>query len=397
MNILQVISTLNPAAGGPVETAIQQSEVLTEMGHRVHTVSLDAPGSWVDVRLLNKAVSFMGPAIFSYGFSRRLGTWLRANAASYDIIIIHGLWQYHGYCVRKIATDLGVPYVVFLHGMLDPWFKGRYPLKHLKKWLYWPWGEYRVLRDARFALSITADELTLSRHSFWLYKVREVVVGLGIRSRSLTPLTTGDVFLDRYPQLRGKRILLYLSRIHPKKGCDLLIRSFATVARSDDRLHLVIAGPDETGWSRRLVDDSRAFGIVDRITYTGMIRDELKWGAYDAADVFVLPSHQENFGVVVAEALASGLPVLTTYKVNVWREIESSKAGLIDSDTQAGINRLLTRWLALSTKDAHRMRECATACFATHFEIHRTSERLLGVLQEAIEKPHSDYTYSRGI
>lgn len=225
--------------------------------------------------------------------------------------------------------------------MLDPWFGKRYPLKHLKKWLYWPWGEYRVLKGARFVLFTTSEELRPARKSFWLYKVRERLVGYGIGRRDTPAAEARETFLTAFAHLRDTRNLLFLSRLHPKKGCDMPIDAFGRVAQADPRLHLVLAGPDGVGWQARLARQAQQLGIADRVTFTGMLKDSMKWGAYDVAEAFVLPSHQENFGIVVAEALASGVPVLTTDKVNIWREIAEAQAGIVHDDTQGGTDRLL--------------------------------------------------------
>lgn len=127
-----------------------------------------------------------------------------------------------------------------------------------------------------------------------------------------------QIFLDHFPQLDNKRLLLFLSRIHVKKGCDLLIEAFAEVA-SDDSLHLVIAGPDQIGWQADLQKQAKQLGIEQKITWTGMLSGDLKWGAFHATEAFLLPSHQENFGFVVAEALACEVPVLISNKVNIWQ------------------------------------------------------------------------------
>ena len=160
----------------------------------MQTLCLDAPGALVDERLRSSAVYQLGPSYLGYGFAPRLEPWLREHGANYDVIIIHGMWMYHGYCVAKVARQLGLRYVMFLHGMLDPWFARRYPLKHLKKWLYWPWAEYRVLRDARLVLFTTAEEQVLARQSFWLYKVRERLVGYGIKSPDAVPAQARALF-----------------------------------------------------------------------------------------------------------------------------------------------------------------------------------------------------------
>jgi glycosyltransferase involved in cell wall biosynthesis len=394
MNILQVIPTLNPSAGGPVEGLIQQGIEMVRHGHCVHTVCMDRPGASLDERLRSEAVYFLGPSYLGYGFAPRLEPWLREYGGNYDVIIIHGMWMYHGYCVAKVARQLGLRYVVFLHGMLDPWFARQYPRKHLKKWLYWPWAEYRTLRDARLVLFTTAEELALARQSFWLYKVRERLVGYGIRAPEVAPAQARGTFLSSFPQLEGKRNLLYLSRIHPKKGCDLLIEAFAKVAGIDPSLHLIMAGPGEAGWVAQLQELASERGIAERVTFTGMLKGAMKWGAYDVADAFVLPSHQENFGIVVAEALAWGVPVLTTYQVNIWREIKEAGAGIVHADTQTGADQLLADWLSLGAAEQEAMRVNAKVRFKKNFEIQTVTQNLLDALAQVADSEPVRHTFA---
>ena len=366
---------------------------MVKNGHSVQTVCLDAPGSPLDERLSSSAVYLLGPSYLVYGFSPRLEPWLREHGAKYDIIIIHGMWTYHSYCVAKVARQLGLRYVVFLHGMLDPWFARQYPRKHLKKWLYWPWAEYRTLRDAQLVLFTTAEEMALARQSFWLYKARERLVGYGIKAPDVVPAQARAAFLEIFPELEGKRNLLYLSRIHPKKGCDLLIPAFAKAAAADPALHLIMAGPGDAAWIIELKNLARQLNVENRVTFTGMLKGAVKWGAYDVADAFVLPSHQENFGIVVAEALAWGVPVLTTYQVNIWREIKEVGAGIIHPDTQAGADQLLSDWVALSPEDKSAMRVNAKACFAKNFEIETVTHNLLQALEDVLASNLKKHTF----
>ena len=183
--------------------------------------------------------------------------------------------------------------------------------------------------------------------------------------------------MAQYPALQGKRLLLFLSRIHAKKGCDLLIEAFGRVAASDPALHLVMAGPDQTGWQAALERRADALGVGDQITWAGMLKGDLKWGAFFAADAFVLPSHQENFGIAVVEALACGLPVLISDKVNIWREIQEDGAGLVAEDTASGAEDLLRRWSALTPSEKDAMREAARLCFERRFEIGKAVANLL--------------------
>jgi glycosyltransferase involved in cell wall biosynthesis len=268
--------------------------------------------------------------------------------------------------------------------MLDPWFKRTYPLKHLKKLAYWPWADYRVLRDAQAVLFTTEQERLLARQSFWLYQANEVVVGYGTSAPPGNAEQQREQFLSRFPQLRGQRILLFLSRIHPKKGVDLLIEAFASVAPTDPRLQLVIAGPDQVGWQAQLQQRPAALGIADRITWPGMLSGDLKWGAFRAAELFCLPSHQENFGIVVAEALACGLPVAIAEPVNISAEVAGAGAGLVQSDTLAGTTEALRQWLALDEFAREQMKVRAVQLFAERFDFASVARNLIPVLQSAL-------------
>jgi len=131
---------------------------------------------------------------------------------------------------------------------------------------------------------------------------------------------------------------------------------------------------------------SNALGIRDRITWPRMLRDAQKWSAIAASEVFVLPSHQENFGIVVAEALAAGIPVLTSNQVNIWREIEQDKAGFVDRDTLEGTSNLLSAWSRLGDSERAAMKINARRCFDQHFDLERNGMRFLEMLRSLTKK-----------
>jgi glycosyltransferase involved in cell wall biosynthesis len=317
----------------------QLGVTMMSTGHQVEIASLDPPrASFLDHSSL--PVHALGPTSSNYGFTAKLVPWLRANRAQYDAVVVNGLWQYHSFGAWRALRNSDTPYVLFTHGMLDPWFKRRYPLKHLKKWIYWPWAEYRVLRDARAVLFTCEEERRLARRSFWLYRCNEVVV----------------------------------------KGCDLLIKAFAKVLGQEPDWHLVFAGPDQMGWREELNCCASQLGLAQRVTWTGMLSGKMKWGALRAAEIFVLPSHQENFGVAVAEALAAGVPALISNKVNIWREVQGDGAGIVAEDDLEGTCHLLESWLNARELDKQRMRAQAQKCFEKRFEIGRAADSLVAVL-----------------
>lgn len=383
MKLLRLIRSLNPTGGGPVEGIRQITPHLAALGVRTSVASLDPPDApWLQHQPF-EAIG-LGPVSGGYGYHRGLPSCIQALAREHDAVIIHGIWQYHAFATWRALRGSNIPYFVFTHGMLDPWFKRTYPLKHLKKWAYWPWADYRVLRDAQAVLFTTEQERLLARQSFWLYRANERVVGYGTSAPPGDADPQREVFLQRFPHLRSERLLLFLSRIHPKKGVDLLIEAFAAVASSDPSLHLVIAGPDQLGWQAALQQRAAELGIAERITWAGMLSGDLKWGAFRCAELFCLPSHQENFGIVVAEALACGLPVAIAEPVNISAEVATASAGLVHVDNIAGTTAALRQWLALPTAEQAQMGKRGAQLFADSFDFASVACALMPVLESAI-------------
>jgi glycosyltransferase involved in cell wall biosynthesis len=392
VRILHVNHSANPAGGGPIEAIKQAARALEGLGHSVELLCLDSPNDpWLsDCALQTHAV---GPSSSGYGYTPKLIPWLREHRRDYDAIIVNGLWQFGGFGTWRGLRGANQPYFVFPHGMLDPWFKQRYPFKHLKKWLYWPWAEYRVLRDAAAVLFTCEEERLQARRSFWLYRCNEVVVNFGTASPAGKPSNQRSLFLERFPQLRDRRFLLFLGRIHEKKGCIELIEAFKHVLTEQEcgDLHLVMAGPGDSGYSLEVQGAAERLGLSQRITWAGMLSGDFKWGAFHAAEAFVLPSYQENFGIAVAEALACGVPVLISNKVNIYREIMDDVAGLVDDAGLAGTVRLLQRWIALDSESKRSMGCAARRCFERRFEIQRAAGSLIQVLASVGPKlPSSD-------
>ncbi len=382
MRLLHVISSTNPTDGGPIEGVKQFAAVSPKEEVSIELASLDAPDApWL--KSFPLPVYPLGPGRGTYAYSPRLIPWLRSHAGSYDCIIVNGLWQFNGLGTCLALANSSTPYFVFSHGMLDPWFKKAYPLKHLKKRLYWLWGEHRVLSRATGVCFTCEEERRLARESFRPYRVNEVVVGYGTAGppEHCDAAEQQRAFLEAFPQIAGHRFLLFLSRIHRKKGCDLLIKAFARIAASDPELRLVMAGPDSVGWQPELEALATRSGVAERVLWTGMLSGDVKWGGFRSAEAFVLPSHQENFGIAVAEALACGLPALITDKVNIWKEIVGDGAGLVEADTAEGITRLLEAWQGMSAASRSLMREKARHCFTERFDIRAVNRQRLAALR----------------
>jgi len=237
--------------------------------------------------------------------------------------------------------------------------------------LYWP-VQYAVLRHARAVFFTTRTERDLAKTSFRPNHWNSVVVPYGITEPEEArdgPEAQIEEFYGKLPKLRGRRFFLFLGRIHEKKGCDLLIKAFAQVADAATDVDLVIAGPDQMGMQAKLKRLAEQLGVGSKVHWPGMIAGNVKWGALRACDAFVLPSHQENLGVSVVEALAVGRPILISRQVNLWPEIKDDGVGLADEDTLEGTVRLLRRWFELLPADRAAMAARALPCFTARFSM----------------------------
>jgi glycosyltransferase involved in cell wall biosynthesis len=375
MTILHVITSLSPLDGGPPEVTRQLAVAFAENSMQMEILTNDPPDApWL--RDFPCPVHAVGQRwLGRYSLSLRMWKWLKANSRRFDGIVVQGIWTFPGVAARISSIRAGKPYAVFPHGALDPWFNKRYPLKHLKKLVYWP-IQYPVLRDAVAVLFTSALEPVLAQQSFRPNQWNAVVFPQGICQPEGDPAAQREALFKIIPELRNRRFLLFISRLHTKKGCDMLVEAFARVASEFPDVDLVVAGPDQEGFQAKLQQFCSERGISNRVYWPGMISGDLKWGALRSAEALILPSHQENFGLVVAESLAVGRPVLTTNKVNIWQEVLADGAALIEDDTLEGTERLLRRWLTMSPAQRAAMTASAYPCYAARYTMSRGAETI---------------------
>jgi glycosyltransferase involved in cell wall biosynthesis len=380
VRILHIIGTLDPEAGGPTES-VRVLLSYGPIGYTGEVVTLDDPSSdfLADIGF---PVHALGPTRTTYGYNAKLLPWLRANRHRFDGVVVNGLWQYCGYAAWR-ALSGNTPYVVFTHGMLDPYFRYAFPLKHIKKWIYWIPFEYRVLRDAYRVLFTSRAEKRLAEESFSIFKWNAYVVPYGASGPKGDPQIQRQAFFESCPEAKGKRFLLFLGRIHRKKGCDMLIEAFAKVAADDPELDLVMAGPDQQLWSAKLKEIVLAAGLTHRVHWPGMLKGDAKWGSLFASEAFILPSHQENFGIAVAEALACGRAVLLADKVNIAEEIADYGAGLMELDTPQGTLNLLRRWIGMTIEERAAMAHRAEECFHEHYDMRENAKAIIRLFENA--------------
>jgi glycosyltransferase involved in cell wall biosynthesis len=372
MRLLHMVHTLNPERGGPSESVRMFVLAHQRAGNAVEVATLDPPSTRFET-LVKCPVHPCGPGRTNYGYSPRLEHWLRANFTRFDGVIVNGIWQFHGVVARRVLAGRK-PYVVFAHGMLDPYFIRRYPLKHLKKLAYWLASERLNLSRAHAVCFTSQEESRIAGKGFPFCDFRRVVIPYGTPGPVGDPEKLKAAFLADFPALEGKPYLLFLGRIHPKKGCDLLLEAFARAAPKG--LSLVMAGPDETGIRPQLESLAQRLGIAELIYWTGMLTGDSKWGALFGAEAFILPSHQENFGIAVADALSCGLIPLISDKINIAKDLDSEGAALVEPDSLDGTRRLLERFLALTLPEREQMRQRGLNCYRSRYSLANTADEL---------------------
>lgn len=385
IQVLHIITEMDPSMGGVCQALRTIIPGLEELGVHNEVVSLDSPNSSF-IKEDSFTIHAVGPAKGPWRYSSALVPWLLNNLPRFDSIILHGLWLYTGYATHKAIKSLQktgsikVPRLfVMPHGMLDPYFqkaKSR-KLKAIRNWIYWKLIEQNVVNKANGLLFTCESELELAKIPFYPYKPRgEKVVGLGVED---PPAYTKDMSIALYskcPELQEHSYILFLSRIHEKKGVDILINAFASIISDEMWItndvrppKLVIAGPGletQYGKSMRRLADSL---LPESIFFPGMLMREAKWGAFYGCDAFILPSHQENFGIAVAEALACSKPVIISNQVNIYIEIEKAGAGIVGQDTYEKTRESLIKWLNLTKKEKKEMSSQARLTFLEKFAV----------------------------
>jgi len=381
MKILHLTPTLDPAAGGVVEAVLQLSRELNRIGVYNEIACLDSSDGNFPVFFDFAKINRLGRGIGFYGLNFRLAAWIRSNCMRFDAIIVHGLWQFHGLAAVFALIGKKIPLYIFPHGMLDPWFRLNYPIKHLKKKLYWLIAERLLFKRAKLIFFTSEEELLLSKQTFLRGYNNLVVSGFGIEGAPVYSDLNSNEFLEKFPSLMGKRFFLYLGRVHEKKGCDVLISAFCKVLNDYPDIYLVIAGPGSekiiNTLKRQIVD----FGSSDKILWVGMLSGRIKWDALKAAEIFVLISHQENFGISVVESLAVSTPVIISNKVNIWREIESSRGGLVCDDTVESAESAIRQWVfAIDNDQRSDYKKSALQCFDKFFRIRSCAEKIRSMI-----------------
>ena len=334
MRVLHVIPALSQYYGGPVKAVFGMCRALNHAGVHADIASTDADVQGnLDIPL---GVPFQmeGITVYcfkctllrKYGFSLGLTGWIRRNLREYDLVHIHAFFSYVIVPLVYYAKKYKVPYIIRPSGELNTWSLKK---SRLKKGLYWLLVGRHCFNTARVLHLTSEDERVAARRL--APGTPSVVIPLGTDTFTEEEFPTRGEFRKKYPMLNQKLLIVFLSRLDHKKGLDLLFPAISALAIGRDNFAVVIAGSGEREYEARVHDLVLAHGLKEKVIFTGFVQGQDKIDLLRDADVFVLPSYDENFGLAVIEAMAVGVPVVISNNVGIHHEVTEYGAGLVTS------------------------------------------------------------------
>ncbi|MDI6889644.1 MAG: glycosyltransferase [Thermodesulfovibrionales bacterium] len=427
MKLLCVIPSYWPAFqyGGPIASNHNLNKALVKKGIDV-TVYTTNVGLGERVPI-NKEVDVDGVKVTYFGFMKFfefMGTtgWqfslpmtraLRKNIKNFDLVCVISVWNYPVTVASHYSRKYKKPYIISPRGLLYPYTTGK------KSWKKLPYYYLVAKRDLKGAAAIhyTTDDEAEKCHLFLGLKNQAIVIPNGIDLSKFNDLPPKETFKERYPYLKDKKVILFLSRINWKKGLDILAKAFGMLAKERDDVHLLIVGNDEGGYSEKVKGWVKEYGMnyVDcglkgnpaevvkgtlhrggrlgikegikdvHVTFTGMLTGQDKLKAYVGSDLFVLPSYSENFGMAAVEAMACGVPVVISNKVGIYKEIQENKAGIV-VDTNA---ESLYKGIKSVLDNENLARELSTngkKLVENYYDIDKVADRMMEVYEGTLKR-----------
>lgn len=384
MKVLHVIPSVSLAHGGPSQVIRTMTRGLAELGLDVHVATTDDDGSGPRLQVpLGEPIVQEGEVTYWY-FRRStlfykaswpMTRWLAQHTKDYDLVHIHALFSYTPAAAAHYAFHQRVPYIVRPLGVLNRWgiTQGKPLLKRVSLALL----EGRIIRHAARMHYTSAAE-------------REEAESLGFSTPAVVipnPVQGPLVQLSRrhFPGLEGRPVLLFLSRINRKKGLDLLLNAFARLRQNHPTAGLVIAGSGDDALASDLREQAKRLGISGDVHWTGFVSGTAKWEAFASADVFVLPSYSENFGVAPVEAMLAAVPVVVSDQVGIHPEVTASGAGLVvpcDAASLAKAFELILRDPAA----AQHMREAGLAYAKQNYSVRAVSQAIYRAYESVLQE-----------
>jgi glycosyltransferase involved in cell wall biosynthesis len=329
MRIVHSMARFRFADGGIVRAVIDIAALLAQRGHETTIITRDAtdlPAEW-------KSGAPSCPRAVVVGASGKPLTQftsaelaeIERHVQAADVVHLHQPWDRANLQLSRLCGRLGRPYLITAHGMLDDWSMAQ---RGLKKRLYLALGGRRVLEQAAFVHCTAKSELEQAQR--WFPRGRGCVVPYVVDLAPFRDLPGPELARRAVPAADADEpIVLFLSRVHEKKRPEVVIDAAAILRDAGERCRVLIAGTGEESYVAALKQRVARLNLGDRVSFIGLVVGAEKLSLYQRADIFVLPTSQENFGLVYTEALACGTPVVATKGTDIWQELESSGGAII--------------------------------------------------------------------
>jgi len=353
LRVCHVVASINRNTGGPAVTSVRLAQAQAQLGVQTTLVTLDYSEHGAQVQAEGVELITLPNNQLTRrfrGYNPPLQQTLRNVAKeNFRVIHNHGLWMFPNWYARQAATSAAIPLVIKPCGMLESWSLGR---SRAKKFVVWHLFERTNLRSARMFHATSEAEASSIRALGLRQPIAVIPNGIDLPDLRNCPDRT--LLEEKFPELRGRRWLLFLSRIHPKKGIVELLQAWRAIHTQFADWQLILAGPDLDDYSATLRQKVAEYGLSGRVSFTGMLNGDAKFCALGNADLFVLPTHSENFGIVVAEALAHACPVITT-KAAPWRDLQTHDCGWWIDNNIGLLSATLNTAMRLSDKERQVM------------------------------------------
>lgn len=378
MRVLHVIPSLALATGGPARALAALASAQAKVGADVAVLTTLRPGeelpSFATACPPGMRVAAVGPCYGPLRWRPGLSAAVRRAVADSDVVHVHALFEDIQHCAALWARRLGRPYIMRPAGMLDPWSMAQ---SSARKRVYMAWRLSKMLRRAS-AVHFTAEGERIAA-TRWTAGLPAIVEPNGIDFAEFDRLPPKDMIVGAGDAGPGGR-LVFMSRVHHKKGLDLLI---AAMARMRNKASLTIIGPGEPQYVAELERQAADAGVRERIEFRGPVYGEDRLRLLQDADLFVLPSRQENFGVAIVEALAVGTPVVISKAVNIWEEIVGANVGVaVDLDPRV-LAETIDAWLDSPSRLADA-RSGAKAFVRARYEATAVARRWISHYEEIV-------------
>lgn len=351
--VCHVVASINEQTGGPAVSVTSLTEALSQKGINSHLFTLDYQKRGRQATAAGvKLHSYPATQISFYlrGFQPKANRDLQQLASTeLDLIHNHGLWMFPNLYARQAAVKNQLPLLISPRGMLETWSLKR---SQLKKQLAWFLYEQKNTINAHTLHATSVEEVNSIRRLSFRKPI--ALIPNGVHIPDFSKKACREILLQSFPELAEKKWMLFLSRIHPKKGLDNLLQVWQKLATKFPDWHLVIAGPNLIGYQAQLQSLTVELALEKRVTFTGMLSGERKEAALWNADLFVLPTHSENFGIAVAEALAHAVPVVTT-KGAPWQELSTYQCGWWIDNNQQALASALAEGMQMSSQERQSM------------------------------------------